>query len=375
MSKLPKVQLPPGELSDRGSLQLNENDDYQFPCVQGMQGGDWYWMSSLTFPQIQRLLKGFLERPKPDSSKPLSLEQRTLDPNRGKKISKYILKGLSPGGFYILPPLLITIDTPDIAFDSIELDGRFIDNLGILRVPSGTTFFIPDGQHRAWAAVQALLEAPGLVQQETIGVMFVGAVGSARNKQIFLDANQGMKPSRSIMALFKQDEISDIARSVLVDVPIFAGRTALEATNIPARSGDLFTMNALQDATKTLLAEYEGDDKDLVAIRFWHAMAKCHPVWAMVDGCEDLAALRQSTIAFNAITLNALARVGLPRLGLSLKERYAWMKKLQDIDWSINNPDWAGCIKFNGRLVKNHATTQALATYIYNKTEDFYGYS
>lgn len=321
-------------------------------------------MSSLSFNVAQAIFEPFFNREKIDA--PLSLAQRTLNVSRSKKIAKYIIKGLSsPKEFYIIPPIIVCIDIPEdsyFEFSGVELDDSGIDNLGLLRVAE-PTFWIPDGQHRAMGAVLSLLEAPGLVYQESFGIMLIPDSGGRKRRQIFLDTNQySVKPSKSIISLFDhRDEYSDIARTVLTTVPIFEGRTTLEGTNVPKNSNDLFTMNSLRESCKTLLSGFDGDGTQL-AIGFWQAIAESHPDWKAALTCDSLQVLRSESLAFNALTLNALALVGSWQMHQG--DGMSWIEQLDQVNWNIHNPDWEGVCHFNGRIVKNNITTRALATYI-----------
>jgi DNA sulfur modification protein DndB len=325
-------------------------------------------MSSLSFEMAQRLLEPFFNRKKTDT--PLSLAQRTLNVSRSKKIAKYVIKGLSsPKEFYIIPPIVICLDIPEdsyFEFSGVELDDSGIDNLGLLRVVE-PTFWIPDGQHRAMGAVLSLLEAPGLVHQESFGIMLIPDSGGRKRRQIFLDTNQySVKPSKSIISLFDhRDEYSDVARTVLTTVPIFEGRTTLEGTNVPKNSNDLFTMNSLRESCKVLLSGFDVDGTQL-AIAFWQTVSEFHPDWKAALNCDSLPVLRSETLAFNALTLNALALVG--NWQLHQEEAMSWIEQLDQVNWSIHNPDWEGVCRFNGRIVKNNITTKALATYVAKHT-------
>ncbi len=346
----------------------NENElaaadvNYEFPCVQGFQSGDFYWMATLTFHQAKTLFQPFFDRVVSDN--PLDLAQRTLDRKRSQKFADYMIRSLATGQPYIMPPIIVSLDIPaDACYDfaEIELDGLEIETLGILSVPLGTTFWIPDGQHRAFGSILALMQAPGLVGKETFGVSLIPDASGQKRQQFFVDINQnGMKPNKSILSLLNCDEYSEIARGILVSVPVFRDRTSLEATNVKPKSCDFFTMNALRDSCQRLVMGYEGD-RQARAIEFWGMVAAYHPNWQKVG--DDGLTLRQSTISFLALTLNAIAIVGNQQ-----GDQNEWLTKLGLIDWSATNPEWDGLIRFGQRIVKNSHTTKALAEYIATQT-------
>ncbi|MGG6264229.1 DNA sulfur modification protein DndB [Leptolyngbya sp. AN03gr2] len=90
-------------------------------------------------------------------------------------------------------------------------------------------------------------------------------------------------------------------------------------------------------------------------------VAAHHPNWQKVG--DDGLTLRQSTISFLALTLNAIAIVGNQQ-----GDQNEWLTKLGLIDWSATNPEWDGLIRFSQRIVKNSHTTKALAEYIATQT-------
>lgn len=326
-------------------------------------------MTKFTFSQIETLMQPFFNRPK--ESAPQTLAQRTLDRRRAKKIGQYLTNGLSqPDEFYILLPIVVTLDIPEwesYDFQSVDLGLPGVEDLGLLSLPDETSFWIPDGQHRSFGAIQALLESPGLVEAETIGVMLIPDSGGKKRHRIFLDANQhGIRPNKSIITLFDhRDPHSEIARAVLMSVDVFRDRTALEATNINPKSADFFTMNALRESCRSLLLDAEGD-LEQQAIDFWQRVAEHHPTWKQLQFSAD-PMLRQTTISFNAITLNALAIVGRTLMQHRKIEQIA---NLDRVNWQLDNVDWEGVCKFNGRIVKNNTTIQALADYILARLED-----
>ncbi|MBW4465621.1 MAG: DNA sulfur modification protein DndB [Pegethrix bostrychoides GSE-TBD4-15B] len=245
-----------------------------------------------------------------------------------------------------------------------KLDGY--SNIGMLVLPETASFWLPDAQQRSGAISRLVQQAPGLTQNESVGVMLIPDSGQQKRNAIFIDINQHtVKPNKSLISLLdEKDEFSAIAREVLLKVPICKGRTALEATNVSARSGDLFTMNGLKDACRLLTQDYEGDRVKL-AIQFWTACSKQHPEWKKAGRTKQIAELRNSSIAFNALTLNALGMVGARMLAENGDS--TGLTNLSQINWSLDNPDWNGLIRFNGNIVKNSSTIRVLADYIWER--------
>jgi DNA-sulfur modification-associated len=85
-----------------------------------------------------------------------------------------------------------------------------------------------------------------------------------------------------------------------------------------------------------------------------------------VGRTKKIAELRNSSIAFNALTINALGMVGA-RLLERQDDATELLSNLGRIGWGIENVDWDGLIRFNGNIVKNSSTIRALADYIWQQ--------
>ena len=343
----------------------------ELPVVQGWQSSNFYWMTNIRLSELAEYFRPFFERERDGKKRPLTLAQRTLNTSRVEKVAQYILKGCLPHESYVLPPVTVTVDIPqnetfefcgvefedDVGISSLE---AFPPEFGTLSLPASATLWLADGQHRIRGAIEAHLRGEPLVQQETLGEMLIPDADGRRRKQMFLDINKhAAKPSQSIIALFDSgDPYCEIARAVLMGVPIFEGRTALEATN--AKGDDLFTMNTLKECSKLLCKGLEGDLSKL-AMSFWKAVSKHHPGWKTVDADTNAETLRAETMSFHAISLNALSVLGnyQHRKGCGL----TWLKRLNQVNWSAYNPGLEGVCRFGGRITKNTRTAAALAAY------------
>ncbi|MEL6764253.1 MAG: DNA sulfur modification protein DndB, partial [Cyanobacteria bacterium J06607_6] len=193
-------------------------------------------MINLTVFDIKRMFSEFLDRAEHD---PRSLAQRTLNPSRAKKVRQYILNEMLPDdGFYILPPLVLTVDCDEYDFDEVGM------GVGQLTLPSDSQFWLGDGQHRSAGFLQAYLEAPAIMNSETVGVMLLSDTGSKIRHRVFLDINaNASKPSKSLATLFdERDRLAEVTRDLL-SLPWVERYTNLERTTLPKNSGDLFTLN------------------------------------------------------------------------------------------------------------------------------------
>lgn len=344
--------------------------DWEFHVVQGVQSGRIYWVSKIEAKQINKMFT--FDRHKGTDTSPLGLIQRTMNLTRVKKLSQYISGGIpnhkdpvNSKNFYILSGAVVAIDG-DVEFD--EMPGT---DFGILRVKYGANFHPADGQHRLAGLRDACGTNPDLYN-ESIPCMFILDTGVSKLKQIFKDININAKPpNKSIYTLFDDQNLSLVTQQVMLQVSPFKFNTAYEQTNVSSKSNALVSLNALRDANKHLLKGYKGDDPTATAIRFWQTCAKSIPEWYQAQQPHtNLSNLREDTIAFHSITLNALGMVGA-----TLMQQYpeGWnllLAKLGDIDWSRYSPEWEGVFTFNnGKILKTAGTTTALANYIRQQLE------
>jgi DNA sulfur modification protein DndB len=340
---------------------IDPDAEYQFSVVEGQQSGRPYWMLNLSVQDIKRMFAEFLDRAAHD---PRSLAQRSLNPSRARKLKQYILGEVLPDeGFYILPPLVLSVDCDEYNFDEI------CQGAGQLTLPSDSRFWLGDGQHRAAGLLQAYLEAPALMNEETVGVMLLPDTDNQIRHQVFLDINaNASKPSMSIATLFdERDRLSDVTRNLLA-LPWVERYTNLERTTLPKSSGDLFTLNGLRDANRELLAHVPESDWDNIAAGYWKAIAEAIPQWRNLlaaveqEQAVDAPTLRQDYICFHSITLSALGLLG--RRVIDESGHLPDLSGLAKIDWSRNNPDWEGLFLFEGKIIKNKQSATRFADYL-----------
>ena len=261
---------------------------------------------------------------------------------------------------------------PEIVFEAWEEDDDLsLDLVNIPKVPvpgvlilaPETLFWIADGQHRIRALIEAYLRSPLIMQNEMVTIMLVPDATGKLHQRLFLDINQAVKPSKSIINLFNQDdEYAEIARQCLISVPIFEMRTDLEATN--PKGDNLFAMSALTEANK-IFAKVSGETDAQAAIAMWQAISQNHPHWQQVlSGQYEAKSMRENTISFLAVSLNALALIGGHYWKDYPSNPTKWTSHLPSFNWSADNPDLEGAIKFGGQIKKNRSTEKALASLI-----------
>lgn len=138
------------------------------------------------------------------------------------------------------------------------------------------------------------------------------------------------------------------------------------AVSLPVRSPKLFSLAALYNANKELLATRLSDDdasqSSLVAVasEYWTAVSKAIPEWSKVKNGELKALeLRQENICSHSIVLRALGSVGAE---LMRDDPTGWKGKLldlKDVNWSKKNLDWENvCIIANSVVSNRQARLQ-----------------
>jgi DNA sulfur modification protein DndB len=291
--------------------------------------------------------------------------QRDVSPQRVKKLVAYIGDAIETREkLYILPAITGVVDG-DTEFEPLRPGSA----LGILKIPYDAKFYIPDGQHRATALSVIAKRFPDSTEETVPITLFVHS-GVKAIRQMFLDINQHVsKPNPSIyVAIDPRDEHAAIARAML-NLPVFAGKTALQATSLKRTEViNFFTLNSLHSALKHLLKEVPPEEHEKFALEYWKEVSETIPKWQLlVKGVWNVID-RHDTIAFHAITIEALGM-----LGNILRSEFPadWQGKLvglRDVNWSRLNSDWqeAGVLT-GGNITKTSRTVAALANYLYGK--------
>ena len=238
--------------------------EYVFPAIRGVQAGREYYVTMCPLRLIPRLFL-FDEEELP----PEMRAQRSLNKARVPEISRYIIE--NPDS-YIFSALTASVNA-QVRFEPLERGGGPAERVGTLSIPMSAKFVINDGQHRRAAIQQALVDNPDLGDESIAIVLFLD-IGLGRCQQMFADLNRhAIRPSKSIGVLYDhRDEMSTIAKLVVIRSPFLSDLTEMETSNLSTRSRKLFTLSALYSATKALL---EGGSR-------FHGTAcrHCHPVLA-----------------------------------------------------------------------------------------------
>src|SRR5439155_24148224 len=212
----------------------------------------------------------------------------------------------------------------------------------------GDTFLINDGQHRCAAIKQAIKENPDL-RADKISVLLFPFESKDRVQQMFADLNRFVVKANNATNILTdhRDMLARVTLEVCEKVAAFQGLVDKEHQSLPAHSMKMFTLYALYDATKELLADNtsskDGGFPELVtaAADYWDTVSEFMPDWLKVrDGRMRPIELRQENISTHSVVLRALGSVGA-----EITKRYPsdWktrLEGLQEINWSKRNRDW-----------------------------------
>ncbi len=341
---------------------------YSFPAIRGIQASREYYVSMCPLKLIPKLFHFDDNEVEPELR-----AQRVLNKNRIPSIANYIVENKDN---YTFSAITASIDgNVEFKPQSEEQNDLISLRMGVLTIPMDANFIINDGQHRRAAIEEALKRVPEL-GEETIAVVFFVDRGLARCQQMFADLNRyAIRPSASIGVLYDiRDKLGSISKFVALKNYVFSSRIEMEKSSIAPRSRKLFTLSALNFATKELLADNVLDEYETarsLALSFWNEVAKNIPGWTLLNEERITAGdLREKYVHAHSVLLQALGRMGRELIKTHPDNWSMKLRRLQNIDWSRSNArDWEGRAMVNGRMSKN-AMNVALCS---NKLKTFLG--
>jgi DNA sulfur modification protein DndB len=290
--------------------------------------------------------------------------RRMSNKTRVPEIARYILN--NPRN-YTFSAITASIDA-DITFEPIGSQGEG-RKIGRLRVPMDARFAIHDGEHRRAAFELALSENPDL-GYETIALILFLDIGLKRSQQMCLDLNRYSVPlDPSLTILYDhRDERASLVRAVIKEVPVFRTLTDMERSSLPSRSGKLFTLSSVYNATLALLADCQNAElKEQIelATRYWNAVTRYITDWEQVLQKKASAGeVRRDYVHCHAIALTGLGRVGASLFSIYPEGWEEHLGGLTQIDWSRSNPDWQGRIMSKGGLSQSQTSVSRMTAYI-----------
>ncbi len=334
--------------------------EYVLPVIRGIQSGQEYYVSMCPVRFIPKLFATIAN----DEIPPEIRARRSLNKTRVPEIARYILN--NPRN-YTFSAITASIDA-DITFEPIgsETQAR---KMGRLRVPMDARFAIHDGEHRRAAFELALRENPAL-GFETIALILFMDIGLKRLQQMCLDLNRYQVPLDSSLTILydHRDEKASLVRAVIKDVPVFRTLTDMERSTLPSRSGKLFTLNSIYNATLALLANRQNaelNEQVELGTRYWNAVTRYIPDWEQVLQKKVSAGeVRRDYVHCHAIALLGLGRVGASLISIYSEGWDEHLGGLARIDWSRSNPDWQGRIMSKGGISQSQTSVSRMTAYI-----------
>lgn len=359
-----KIKIKPEPVAGPSIRPRARAFEYVFPAIRGVQAGREYYVTMCPLRLIPRLFV-FDEEELP----PEMRAQRSLNKARVPEMARYVVENPQS---YVFSALTASINA-DVQFEPLDASGP-TERVGTLVVPMSARFVINDGQHRRAAIQQALIDSPELGDESIAIVLFLD-IGLDRCQQMFADLNRyAIRPSRSIGVLYDhRDEMSAIAKLVVLRSVFFSDLTDMETSNLAARSRKLFTLSALYHASKALLEGVETASFERrvdMASAYWRLVADQFPEWRQVHEREVSAGeIRRDFIHSHGIVLHALGKIG-NSLALASPDPASWeptLRRLSAIDWRRGNAAvWEGRALLGGKVSKTAAnvllTTAAIRT-------------
>lgn len=321
---------------------------YVFPAIRGIQAGREYYASMCPMRLLPKIFL-FDEA----EQVPELRAQRQLNKSRLPEMAKYITE--NPDS-YIFSAITASIDA-NVEFEKDEGKGGN-ERIGLLKIPMTARFIINDGQHRRAAIELALKERPEL-GDESIAVVFFMDVGLERSQQMFADLNRhAIRPSPSLSVLYDhRDKKALLTRVLVSNSTLFQSIVELEKTSLAKRSRKLFTLSAIYQATRALLADITFDTEDQLdktVAFFWNEVAKQIKEWPLVQK-EKMAAgdVRKDFVHSYGVALHALGHVGNAILKRKIDLSKS-LQKLSEINWRRSNAAlWEGRAMTGGQICKS----------------------
>lgn len=327
-----------------------DNFEYVFPAIRGVQAHREYYVSQCPLRLIPRLFQ-FDDVDLP----PEVRAQRVLNRSRIPEIASYIVDNRDS---YVFSAITASVDA-DVVFEPLQGEGDG-GRVGLLRIPMEARFIINDGQHRR-AAIELALEHETSLGDETIAVVFFLDRGLERSQQMFADLNRyAIRPSVSIGVLYDhRNPAASIARAVVAASPLLSDVVEMEKSTLAQRSRKLFTLSAIFNSTRTLLAGV--DDNELiehiaVATAFWDGVSEGFPEWHLVqDRKLSAGEVRTDFIHSHGTVLHSLGRVGRALLDQDPSPNWKDVGvRLGELDWHKSNTRvWEGRAMTAGRVSKS----------------------
>ncbi len=278
---------------------------------------------------------------------------RTLNEDTVSRLTKYLVGNPQS---YVLPPLFISMDGEN-RFEPVQADSE----LGHLHISMAARLIVNGGEHERAAIERALAKQPNL-NDEKITVIFQPDRTLHRAAEIYAELKMfATRPSASLRLLHStEDDLARLSRELAEKSIPFKGFVELKRSSLSIRSRMLFTLSAVHQATKALLAGIECktfDERLKLSIRFWNAVDKQFPEWRHVRTGKMLPSdVRFGFLHSHGLVLQALGRVGNALMRAFPNDWEAKLEVLRAMDWQRENVAlWEGRALIGGRVSKSMA--------------------
>lgn len=316
------------------------NFHYNFPAVRGVQARREYYIAMIPLSLLSKIFDNEDEYLLPEYR-----AQRSINESRIPEIKDYILNNLTS---YCFSALSASIDG-EFCFEQSELD----ENIGVLKIDMSAVLLINDGQHRK-AAIEAALKEDSTLSSETISIVLFKDEGLKRSQQMFADLNKhAVKPSKSLSTLYDdRDDLSNAVKEVVLSIAFLNKYVDKEHDTLGKYSSKLFTLSNFLRANQRIIKSSVVTDSDRkFLLDYWTAVFSNIPELKMLDSKQLYKySLKEEYVLTLSVLINAFGRLGYAfyyeKLDLNL------LRKLSEIDWMRNNPEWLGRV-FNehGKII------------------------
>ena len=321
---------------------------FEFAAVRGIQGGRSYYVASVPFSILARLLAI-------DTGNTLDRSQRDVDERRATAVAKYI--GENPHSF-VIPALTGIIQAENLQFIEHK-SGSFV---GTIQVPMDAEIKLFDGQHRAVGIMKAVKDAKGVPPSEVPVQLFTDMTLEAR-KQAFADINSNAKAvSASLNQAYNLRDESTQRIAALAEMSPFSELIEYQKNAVSGKSRKMFALKTLIEATQYLLnirkRDMPASSQIDMAARFWDMVSYpagwnsyfTNPAFTSETGRNEL-------ITFHGVGLLALGRLG----GMLISAGYGRdddMKRaigyLHDISFKRLSNEWTDiCVTPELNMISN----------------------
>lgn len=326
--------------------------EYTLPAIRASQANRDFYVTMCPCGMLSALV-----RKDPGELPPEIEAMRVVNEDRVPDIARYVLGHRDS---YILSAVTAVVDS-NVRFELYGDESGPVTS-GDLNIPISARLIVLDGRHRCAALADAVRQNPDLANESVPLVIFIDE-GFQQSSRLFADLKCNERKAPQSLRIFHSDndKIAMLTRELIARIPAFDGMIEFSRSTISNRSRKLFTLSALYQANRTLLADRRNADYEEnvdTASQFWKEVSAQFPDWTRAKaGKVSPAELRKSSIHVHGIALSAIARAGRTLLA---RHQKTWRKKLRGlrtIDWSRANVTlWEGRAMIGGRLSKSNSS-------------------